>query len=212
LLNFFNSCRAILRRSYTLFKTFGKSSFLTYGKDLHVGRGARLWAPNNLIIGDFVYIGNLVHIEADAQIGNFCLIANRVAIIGRYDHDFSALGFPIRFSPWVGSKRFPRKYDNQVAIIEDDVWLGYASIVLTGVTIGRGCVVAAGSVVTNNIPPYSIAAGVPARVIGSRFSDSESITIHESAIRNGKFEFSEQDFDHCVIEPNFLDIKKHNYR
>ena len=56
----------------------------------------------------------------------------------------------------------------ETVIIEDDCWIAANSIILAGVTIGKGSVIAAGSVVTKSIPPYSIAAGVPAKVIGSR--------------------------------------------
>jgi acetyltransferase-like isoleucine patch superfamily enzyme len=166
-----------------------------------VGRGTRLWAPSHIDVGNCVYIGKEVHVEANCRIGNYCLIANRVAIVGRHDHDFTAVGFPVRFSPWVGSKRFPSQYADEEAVIEDDVWLGYSTIVLTGVTVGRGSVVAAGSVVTRDIPPYSVAAGVPAKVIGKRFDGQETIDRHEAAIRDGQFRFSEQGYDHCLIEP-----------
>ena len=53
-------------------------------------------------------------------------------------------------------------------MIEDDAWLGLGVIVLDGVTIGRGAVIGAGAVVTGDVPPYAIAVGVPARVVGSR--------------------------------------------
>ena len=53
-------------------------------------------------------------------------------------------------------------------VIEDDAWLGLGVIVLDGVTIGRGAVIGAGAVVTGDVPPYAIAVGVPARVVGSR--------------------------------------------
>ena len=193
---------AFLRHLQTRLLVAGKSHFLTHGVDIHVGRGARLWAPLNIVIGDHVYIGKDVHIEANCRIGNYCLLANRVAIVGRHDHDFTAVGFPVRFSPWVGSQRFPSQYAKEEAVIEDDVWLGYGTIILTSVTIGRGSVVAAGSVVTRNIPPYSIAAGVPAKVIGKRFGDQTTIDQHEAAIRNGRFRFSEQGYDQCLIEPH----------
>ena len=55
-------------------------------------------------------------------------------------------------------------------MIEDDCWLGTGAKVLDGVRIGRGCVIGAGAVVTKDIPPYSIAVGVPAKVIGRRDS------------------------------------------
>lgn len=190
-----------LRRIQTWFLVVGKSSFLSCGRDLHIGRGVRLWAPKRLKIGDYVYIGRDVHIESNCEIGDFCLLANRVSIIGRHDHDFSAIGFPMRFSPWIGSLRLPSPYIDEKAVIESDVWLGYGVIVLTGVIIGRGSVVAAGSVVTEDIPSYSIVGGVPARVIGRRFADDAAIAMHESAMVNGKYHFSERGYDHCIIEP-----------
>lgn len=197
------SILAIGRRLQTKIKAFSCRKVLTHGVDLHLGARIRIWAPSHVRMGDQVYVGKDVHIEANCRIGNYCLIANRVAIVGRHDHDFSAVGFPVRFSPWVGSKRYPSQYLNEEVVIEDDVWLGYGTIVLTGVTVGRGSVVAAGSVVTRDIPPYSIAAGVPAKVIGKRFEDQATIDRHEAAIRDGHFRFSEQGYDHCLIEPSF---------
>lgn len=195
------SLLAGLRLLQTKIYTLGKRRFLTCGVGLHVGRGTRLWAPSALRIGSHVYIGKQVHIEANCEIGDYCLIANRVAIIGRHDHDFTAVGFPMRYAPWIGSSRFPSPHIDVKAVIGSDVWLGFGAIVLTGVTIGRGSVIAAGSVVTKDIPPYSIAAGVPAKVVGRRFTDEQNIARHEAAIRNGRFAFSERGYDHCFIEP-----------
>ena len=192
---------ALLRRVQTWLAVVSKSSYLTHGHDLHVGKGTRLWAPKRLTIGDCVYIGKQVHIEANCRIGNYCLLANRVAIVGRHDHDFSAVGFPMRFAPWVGSKRFPSPHADEEAVVEDDVWLGFGAVVLTGVTVGRGSVVAAGSVVASDIAPYSIAGGVPAKVLGQRFADPATVARHEAAIRGGRFALSERGYDHCVIEP-----------
>ena len=65
--------------------------------------------------------------------------------------------------------------------VADDVWIGYGAIVFSGVTVGRGAVVAAGAVVTKSVPPYAVVAGVPARVVGARFTPDE-IVRHETAI------------------------------
>lgn len=192
---------ATLRRLHTFLLVASNGRYLTVGAHLHIGRGTRLWATKKLAIGSHVYIGKQVHIEANCEIGDYCLLANRVAIIGRHDHDFAAVGYPMRYAPWIGSKRLPSPYIDEKAVIESDVWLGYGVTVLTGTTIGRGAVVAAGSVVTKDIAPYAIAAGVPARVIGQRFADDATIARHEAAIKNGQFSFSERGYDHCVIEP-----------
>ncbi len=193
---------AIFRYLYTRFKTLGKGNYLNFGIDLHIGMGTRLWAPERISIGNGVYIGKQVHIEANCEIGDYCLLANRVAIIGRHDHDFSAIGYPVRYAPWIGSKRLPNRFLGEKVVLESDVWLGYGVIVLTGVTVGRGAVVAAGSIVTRDVPPYAIVAGSPARVIKQRFATAEEIAQHETAIRFGKFKLSEQGYDKCIIEPS----------
>lgn len=55
-------------------------------------------------------------------------------------------------------------------LVDDDVWIGYRAIILDGVHLGQGCVVAAGAVVASDVPPYAIVGGVPARVIKYRFA------------------------------------------
>ncbi len=195
---------AASRRVQTKIKVLASGKVLTHGDNLHIGARTRIWAPRQIAIGSNVYIGKDVHIEANCEIGDYCLVANRVAIVGRHDHDFSAIGFPVRFAPWVGSDRFPNSHTEEKAVIGSDVWLGYGAIVLTGVTIGRGSVIAAGSVVTKDIPSYSIAAGVPAKVIGLRFADADEINKHEAAIQSGQFNISERGYDYCMISPAIL--------
>lgn len=193
---------AVLRRIQTYLLLRAAKKFLRYGKDIHVGKGTRLWAPSTISLGDHVYIGKNVLIECNAVIGNHVLIANHVALIGRNDHDFDAVGFPVRYSPWVGSSKFPSRFANEKITIGDDVWIGFGSIVLTNTTIGRGAIVAAGSSVTKDVPPYAVVAGVPARVVRYRFdNDAEVIARHEEAIAGGRFALSERGYDHCVIEP-----------
>lgn len=74
-----------------------------------------------------------------------------MAIIGWHRHDFSAIGCLVRYALWIGSKRFPNRFIGEKVVLETDVWLGYAVIVLTGVTVGLGAVVAVGGVVTTRI-------------------------------------------------------------
>lgn len=70
-------------------------------------------------------------------------------------------------------------------IIEEDVWCGANVTILKGVTIGRGAIIAAGSVVTRDVPPYSIAGGIPARVLKYKFTE-EQIKEHEKVLYNKK--------------------------
>lgn len=191
-----------IRRSLTWARCLGKGSFLDVGKDLHLGKGVRLWAPSRLSLGDHVYVGKDVHIECNARIGDCCLIANRVAFVGRKDHDFRAVGFPVRFSPWIGSTRFPVSESDQAVILEQDVWVGYGAILLTGVRIGRGAIIAAGSLVTHDVPAYAIAGGSPARVLGHRFPSEDAIKSHEYSLAHGRFHWSERGYDHALIVPS----------
>jgi acetyltransferase-like isoleucine patch superfamily enzyme len=74
-----------------------------------------------------------------------------------------------------------RPEDDLGVIIEDDVWVGTRAIILHGVHIGRGAVVAAGAVVTKDVPPYAIVGGVPARIIRYRW-DVDTIIEHEKSL------------------------------
>jgi acetyltransferase-like isoleucine patch superfamily enzyme len=80
-----------------------------------------------------------------------------------------------------------RECDDEPIWIEDDVWIGTRAIVLKGVRLGRGSVVAAGAVVTHDVPAYSVVAGVPARVVSERF-DAETLAQHEAILRSGASE------------------------
>ena len=75
-----------------------------------------------------------------------------------------------------------RSEDDLDVVIEDDVWVGTGAIILKGVTIGRGSIIAAGALITKDVPPYSIVGGVPARVIKMRFTPEE-IKRHENNLK-----------------------------
>lgn len=157
-----------------------QSKKVKIGRRVHIGLWSALWAPNELIIEDDVYIGNLCTIQVDGRIGRFSMIANNVGIVGKLDHDYREVGKPIRFSKWVGDRNDPSLETLQVNI-EEDVWVGYGASILSGLRIGRGAIIAAGSVVTHNVEPYAIVAGNPAKPIAKRFS-SEEIIQHEKKI------------------------------
>jgi len=108
--------------------------------------------------------------EYRLSIGSFCSIGPDVTFIVCGDHtykNFSTFPFKVRY-----------KFSKHEAIskgdivIEDDVWIGTRSIILSGVRIGQGAVISAGAVVSSDIPPYSIVGGIPAKVLKSRFSEN----------------------------------------
>ena len=125
----------------------------------------------SVILGDYSYIsGPGSYIEA-AVIGKFCSIARNVTI-GVSAHNFNWLTtHPIIVSSDYGfidsNVKEPQK---SIPIIGNDVWIGMNSIIMRGVTIGDGAVIAAHSVVTKDIEPYSIVGGNPAKHIKYRFS------------------------------------------
>ena len=150
----------------------------TIGKHFHAGRNVFLWGKKGITIGDNCYIGKYSVIESTARIGDDVLIANFVAIVGRYDHHYQQIGRPTRLASAVRDEDYNWLGADQVTIIEDDVWLGFGAIVLSGVTIGTGSIIAAGSVVTKDVEPYSIYGGNPAKKIKDRFESDEDLKKH----------------------------------
>lgn len=166
-----------------------------------MGVSPRLWAPAHMEIGDHTYLGHEICIETNCRIGRYVLMANRVALVGRRDHDYKTPGVPVRFGHWIGSIRTPSPFRLDEVRVDDDVWIGYGAIVLSGVHIGRGAIVAAGSVVKSDVAAYTIVGGNPAAPIGRRFDSETQIAQHEASIRTGTYRFSERGFDHWTVRP-----------
>lgn len=157
--------------------TFGKYLFvegavdvddgtkIVMGDHVHLGKNVYLgvFSCGQLKIGSHTYIGRYSTILAyeSVEIGSNCLIAPQ-AHITDVNHSFDDVNKPIRLQPYTSKK----------VVIEDDVWLGGGVSVLPGVRIGHGSVIGARAVVTKDIPPNSIAAGIPAKVIRNRFVPS----------------------------------------
>jgi virginiamycin A acetyltransferase len=119
-------------------------------------------------------------------IGRFCAIASRVRFLmpGANHADLGPSTFPFGVfgPPWDHTMDLvmsaPSRGDT---VVGHDVWIGYGAIILPGVTIGHGAVVAAASVVTSDVPPYAVVGGNPARVLKRRFSDEDVELLLEAA-------------------------------
>ncbi|OKH55274.1 transferase [Calothrix sp. HK-06] len=139
---------------------------ISLGAEVQVKQGVTFQALNNteIFIDRGVLLGPYVSIAGpgNIRIGKSCMIAAKSGIYAN-NHIFSDLTTDIALQ---GVTR-------KGIVIEDDCWLGHAVTVLDGVTIGRGSVIGAGSVVTKDIPPYSVAVGVPAKVIKSRTANQK---------------------------------------
>jgi acetyltransferase-like isoleucine patch superfamily enzyme len=164
-----------------VYRRYGVRKNVTIGDGFHLGIGSILSAPHKMTIGSDVYIGKFCTIECDGEIGDYVMVGNNVGLIGRYDHDHKCVGLPIRHTPWIGDDDYTGPGEGLRAIVGDDVWIGYGAVVLSGVNIGRGAIIAAGSVVISDIAPYAIAAGNPARQVGWRFTGN-AIASHEMAV------------------------------
>src|SRR4051812_34979855 len=114
-------------------------------------------APGRIVIGSgtFLNLGVMVAAHTLVEIGDHCMFANGCFVTDA-NHRFDDLSLPVT---WQG---FTTKGPTRVG---DNVWCGAHVVITSGVTIGERCVIGANSVVTTDIPPYSIAAGAPARVL-----------------------------------------------
>ena len=133
--------------------TIGKYAIIRPSNIYGGSIGEGLTMGDNSNIGPYNYIG----CSGKITIGNNVMLAPRVSIYAE-NHVFDHPEILIR----------DQGVEKKEVIIEDDCWIAANSILLAGVTIGKGSVVAAGSVVTENVPPYSVVAGVPAKFIKSR--------------------------------------------
>jgi len=130
----------------------------------------------DLKMGKYGFIGEGAWICPKVVLGNYVMFAPQCAILGG-DHKFDIPGTPTIFS---GRPAVTPTY------IGHDVWLGYRVIVMSGVQIGDGAIVAAGSIVTKDVAPYSIVAGIPAKQVDVRFNKEEVIK-HKEMLQKEPF-------------------------
>lgn len=133
---------------------------LTLGRWVHVGAGTAVRChQGTLRVGDKTVFGRLATVDGylDIDIGQSVLVADQV-YISDFDHRTNDRSKPIK-DQGIAKARVR---------VEDDVWLGVKSTVVKGVVVGRGSVVGANAVVTRDVAPFSVAVGVPARVVATR--------------------------------------------
>lgn len=147
-------------------------------REAEIGRHCEVLAGTRLEycrVGDYSYLGEFCEV-ADASIGKFTAIANRVRIgapnhpMGRVSqHRFTYCAEYYDPSAQRDRSFFAARRAARVDI-GHDVWIGHAAILLPGVTVGCGAVIAAGAVVSRDVAPYTVVGGVPARPIRERFA------------------------------------------
>lgn len=151
-----------------------------------VSSKAKVWGNSKLFyatLGDYSYIGphsRVIH----ATIGKFCSIGAEVRI-GMGTHTLNNLSTASIFTAkkngtgisWTTENSFE---EYKTVKIGNDVWIGQRAMIMGGVHIGNGAVVGAGAIVTKDVPPYAIVAGVPARIIKQRFSEDVINTLEQA--------------------------------
>lgn len=129
---------------------FAHGGNIRIGKDCYIGENARLWSA------------------IEIRLGNRVLIAHDVNIFDNNTHPINPVERHRHYKEIV-NKGFPSNSQYSLnecpVVIEDDAWIGAGSIILPGCRVGKGAVIGAGSVVTKDVPPYSIVAGNPAKII-----------------------------------------------
>lgn len=178
-----NTLKCLTKESRKDYKVYIKDCDLG---DIQVGYGCKLYkceCSSNVEIGRFVSIwGPGIKVSSrinKIKIGGFSSIASNV-LIQEYYHRYDKISTYFMsnniFDEGIECDIFSKGKIN----IEEDVWIGANSVILSGVTIGRGSIIGAGSVVTKDIPRYSIAVGNPAKVIKFRFTKDEQEYLENS--------------------------------
>ena len=131
---------------------------------LEVGEGFQ-WGHNERIagarFGRYASIGHSGNFSGPVVVGDLSMLSFETIVVGQ-DHNFRDIDKPTRIN-------FP-KDSRPVTVIESDVWIGARVTIMEGINIGRGSVIGSNSIITRDIPPYSLAAGNPAKIIKVRFS------------------------------------------
>jgi len=139
--------RTIIRGQILIFAHGGK---IHIGQDCYVGDGSRIWSSESIIIGDRVLVSHNVNIhDTDSHSLKMEVRSQHFVEMNKNGHPITD-NFDIRAKP---------------VVIHDDVWLGFNSTILKGVTIGKGAVIAACSVVTKDVPSHALVAGNPAKIL-----------------------------------------------
>ena len=148
------------------------SDFVILTPPFFLGNVSNIYIYENVGIGPYAMISAL---NAKFIVKSNCAIAERLTV-----HTGNHAMVLKSFCSSITEKNKPRGYDSDV-VIENDVWIGCNVTLLSGVTVGRGCIVAAGAVVNRSTPPYCLVGGVPAVPIKFKWT-IEEILQHEAAL------------------------------
>ncbi|MFC5775031.1 CatB-related O-acetyltransferase [Ectobacillus antri] len=194
--------RLINRQRYRISLLTYVSSSSVISENVAIKRFCKV---RNTSIGNYTYLANNVSL-INASIGKFCSIGPYVKIgLGKHPTDRFSTS-PIFYSPSnsfnVSIVKDTTFVEFEKIIIGNDVWIGANAIILDGVNIGNGAIVAAGAVVTKDVPDFAIVAGVPARIIRFRFDEETREFV-------GKSRWWDKDIEHLMkFKEDYTDLRK----
>ena len=155
----------------TIVQPLKKRELGSCGKNVVLAPGIQLMGAKNIHIGNYVSINSgalIMCTRAKVIINDHVMFGPNVTILTG-SHRTDLIG---RLMDSVREdEKIPE--NDQDIVFEGDNWICARSVIIKGVTIGRGAIVAAGAVVTKDVPPYSLVGGVPAKVIKMRFNEEE---------------------------------------
>ena len=205
----FQKIAGLLLSNPIFFKNTVKGFSLQRSQKLNVTNSekSRIYTPyilRNVEIDDFTYIASNCNIS-NTIIGKFCSIGPNFCC-GMGKHPISGISTSPSFYSALSPNEFSLVNEDKCqeeiqTYIENDVFIGVNVTVLDGVRISNGAVVAAGSVVTKDVPPYAVVGGVPAKIIKYRFDESTIIRLLDTKWWN----FDDENLR--KVENYFFDIK-----
>lgn len=162
--------------SNKIFSSLVKRYFSRCGKNVHFSPLNSDFSYKTISIGNDVYIGPYAIFSAEKglTIGNKVTFGPHVTIMAG-NHNFKVIG------SYIFDNHEKNEDDDLPVVICDDTWIGCNVVILKGVTIGRGAIIGAGSIVTKDVPPYAIVGGNPAKIIRYRW-DEATIELHEKKL------------------------------
>lgn len=148
-----------------------KYSELSLGNGVYIGRYVEIGPNQKIEIGDYTSIQDRTIILGDVSIGRYCTFAPNIYISSgnHYFDKFPELNIKDQDVRVIQNLELGKKHSKPV-VVEDDCWLGANVLVMNGVKIGKGSVVGANSVVTKDVLPYTVVAGIPAKKIRNRIN------------------------------------------
>ncbi|MEY8762798.1 MULTISPECIES: chloramphenicol acetyltransferase [Clostridium] len=169
----------------------------------------------NVILGDYSYTGQFCFLQ-NTEVGKFVNIAAMVRIgptnhpmerptLHHFTYRRKIYGFDEK-----DDEEFFRRRESKKVYIGNDVWIGHGAIVMPDVTVGDGAVVGSGAVVTKNVEPYTIVAGVPAKVIRKRFNEDVVLKLQSIKWWNWSYEKIKENFNDFLL--NIDDFVKKHYK